>query len=172
MWFDAAGNLIKSLASGSKLFAKTTYDGLGRSTVAYVGYDLAETSYADAFSVSDDVILEQTETIYDRASQVIQTTRRQRYHNAPDSQTGPLQNPTTTPKARVTYGAAWQDAIGRTIATADYGTNGGSSFTRPDTIPARSDTVLVTTVEFDSTGAVLQAVDAMQIATGRLESPA
>ena len=100
IWFDAASHAIKSLPSGSKEFTKTTFDSLGRPIVSYKGYDLDETTYAEASSVADDVILEQTETIYDHASNAIQTTTRQRYHTAPDSQTGPLQNPTTTPKAR------------------------------------------------------------------------
>ena len=43
-WFDAATNVIKSLPAGSKLFAKRTYDSLGRPAVAYKGYDLEETA--------------------------------------------------------------------------------------------------------------------------------
>jgi len=44
-WYDASGHVIKSLPSGSQLFTKTNYDSLGRATVAYMGYDLDETSY-------------------------------------------------------------------------------------------------------------------------------
>ena len=47
-WFDAAGNLIKQLPAGSKLFTKTSYDGLGRMTKQSRGYDLDESSYSDA----------------------------------------------------------------------------------------------------------------------------
>lgn len=115
--------------------------------------------------VSDDVILEQVEYTYDGAGNVIQIVTRQRYHNAPDNQTGPLNDPGTTPKARVTYLALYPDALGRTVATADYGTNGGAAFTRSATIPARSDTVLVTTVEYDSAGNVLQTTDPKGIVT-------
>lgn len=109
--------------------------------------------------VSDDVILEQVEFTYDPAGNVIQTVTRQRYHNAPDTQTGPLNDPSTTPKARVTYSAAYPDALGRTVATVEYGTNGGTALTRPGTIPARSDTVLVNTTTFDDAGNVAQTVD-------------
>ena len=158
-WYDPSGRVIKSLPSGSKLFTKTTHDSLGRATIRYSGYDLEETSYADAFTVTDDVILEQSETTYDDASNVLQTTLRQRYHNAPDNQTGALQNPTTTPKARVTYSAAWQDGFGRTVAAADYGTNGGTSLSRPATIPAASDTVLVRLTRFDDAGNAYEIVD-------------
>jgi hypothetical protein len=97
-WFDPSGNVIKSLPSGSKLFTKMTYDRLGRTAIRYSGYDLDETSYADALTVTDDVILQQSETTYDDANSVLQTTLRKRYHNAPDIQTGALQNPTTTPR--------------------------------------------------------------------------
>ncbi len=92
-WFDESGNPIMILPAGSNLFGKTTFDSLGRVSVRYSGYNLSETSYADTFIVTDDVIMEQTETIYDNASHVIQTITRQRYHNAPDSQTGALQGP-------------------------------------------------------------------------------
>ena len=61
--------------------------------------------------ISDDVILEQVEFSYDAGGNVVQTTTRRRYHNAPDSQTGPLEDPATTPKARVTYVASYPDAL-------------------------------------------------------------
>ncbi len=89
--------------------------------------------------ISDDVILEQVEFSYDSAGNVVETVVRRRYHNAPDSQTGPLEDPATTPTARVSYVASYPDALGRVIATADYGTNGGTALTRPATVPARSD---------------------------------
>lgn len=158
-WYDAAGNAIKSLPSGAKLFTKTLYDGLGRQTVQYAGYDLDETTYAEAGTVVDDTILEETETDYDNASKVIQTTTRQRYHNAPASQTGALGDPSSEPKARVTYTTQWHDAIGREIATAAYGTNGGTALDRPDTIPQRSDTVLLTSTGYNDTGEAFQTID-------------
>jgi len=73
--------------------------------------------------------MEQTETCYDPASNAIQTNTRMRYHNAVG--TGPLGSPSSTqPKARVTYQASWQDALGRVVAAADYGTNGGVELIR------------------------------------------
>jgi len=150
-WYDPAGNTIKALPAGSKLFTKNVYDGLGRRTKQYQGFDIDETAYADASSVTGDTILEQTGNTYDAASNATQTTARQRYHNA--TGTGELNGPSgVQPKARVTYTAAWHDPLGRTIATADYGTNGGSSLTRPNTIAERSDTVLVTTMTYNSAG--------------------
>ena len=44
-WFDDAGNVIKSLPSGSSLFTKTKYDSLNRPQTRYTGYDLDETGY-------------------------------------------------------------------------------------------------------------------------------
>jgi len=157
-WYDAAGNVIKSQPSRSKLFTKTMYDGLGRQTIQYSGYDLDETTYAQAGTVADDTILEQTETHYDAVGNVIQTTNRQRHHNAPASQTGALGDASTDPKARVTYTAHWHDALGREIATANYGTNGGTALVRPDTIPQRSDTVLVTTTGYNAAGEAFQTI--------------
>jgi YD repeat-containing protein len=152
-WYDASGNVIKSLPAGAKLFAKSVYDGLARRTKQYQGFDVDESTYSEATTVSGDTILEQTEFSYDAASNVIQTTLRKRYHNA--TGTGELGSPSgTQPKARVTYTATWQDPVGRVIATADYGTNGGSSLTRPSTVPNRSDTVLVTSMTHNSAGAV------------------
>ncbi|QGQ25646.1 hypothetical protein F1728_24495 [Gimesia benthica] len=158
-WYDAAGNIIKQLPAGSDLFIKQIYDSLGRRTTTYWAYDLDETDYADAGSVIDDIVIEQTETAYDDAGNVIQKNSRQRYHDAAASQTGALQNPSTTPKARVTYLATYSDAIGRRIATVNYGTNGGTSLTRTSTIPSRSDTVLVTSKSYDSAGRFYQTTD-------------
>lgn len=151
-WYDASGNVLKQLPAGSEQFSKTAYDSLGRSTTRYAGYDLDETTYADVGTVTGDTIMERSETIYDDAGNAIQSTTRQRYHNAPASQTGELKNPSETPKARVTYSASYPDALGRTVATANYGTNGGTALVRSSTIPAGSDSVLVSTTAYDSAG--------------------
>jgi len=165
IWYDAAGNTIKSLPSGAKLFAKTTYDSMGRPTGQYLGYDLDETGYADAGSVADDTILEQSETLYDDASNVIEMVTRHRYHNAPANQTGPLEDPGNNPKARVTYVATYPDPVGRSQATADYGTNGGTALTRASTIPSLSDDILVTFTAFDDVGNPLSTTDPSGIVT-------
>jgi len=150
-WYDSAGNIIKQLPAGSNLFTKYTYDGLGRRTKQYQGFDIDETAYADASSVTGDTILEQTEITYDAANNTTETSQRQRYHNA--TGTGELNGPAgVQPKARITYTATWHDPLGRPIATADYGTNGGSTPSRPNTIADRSDTVLVTSMTYDSAG--------------------
>lgn len=158
IWFDAAGNVIKESPSGSQLFTKRVYDGLRRQTALYLGYDLDETTYAEAGSLTGDTVLEQVETAYDAAGNAIQTTVRRRYHNA--TSTGALTSPSgAQPKARVTYQAHYHDAVGRQIATADYGTNGGTALSRASTVPARSDTVLVTSTGYDNRGEAYQTID-------------
>ncbi|MEO2013523.1 MAG: hypothetical protein ABGZ53_04055 [Fuerstiella sp.] len=164
-WFDAAGNVIKQQPAGSDLFTKTTYDSLGRSTTRYSGYDLDETSYADAGTVTGDTIMEQVESTYDDASNAIQSTTRNRYHNAAASQTGELKNPSETPNARVTYSASYPDALGRMVATANYGTNGGTALTRSSTVPTRSDTISVTSTQFDSSGNMEDSTDPSAVVT-------
>ena len=56
---------------------------------------------------------------------MIQTTSYARKHT--EGGTGEL----TTSSARVTYTASWFDGANRQTATANYGTNGGSAFSRP-----------------------------------------
>jgi RHS repeat-associated protein len=157
-WFDASGNSIKSLPAGSQLAKKTVIDSLGRSVTQYVGYNYSDTTYATAGSVAGDIILEQTDTTYDAASNVIQTNARQRYHNA--TGTGSLGSPSSAqPLARVTYVAVYPDALGRTIGSADFGTNGGIALSRPSTVPARSDTCLVISATFNARGEACLSTD-------------
>ena len=157
-WYDAAGNTIKQQSAGSQAYTKTVYDSLGRAVMQYVGHDTDETAYADASSVSDDTIVEQVETTYDDAGNVLQTTTRQRYHNA--TGTGELTSPSgTQPKARVTHQAMYHDQVGRQIAVADYGTYGGAIFDRASVVPNRTDTILVTSTEYNDAGQAYKTVD-------------
>ncbi|NUQ65008.1 MAG: RHS repeat-associated core domain-containing protein, partial [Pirellulales bacterium] len=174
-WYDEAGNVIKQQQPGSQAFSKIAYDSLGRMVKQYVGYDLDEqpvesssssssssggpaVSYLDATNVEGDTIVEQTEQSYDVAGNVLMTTTRQRLHNA--TGTGELTSRSgAQPRARVSYIAMWYDAIGRAIATANYGTNDGAALTRPSSVPARSDDVLVTSTEYNSAGEAYKTVD-------------
>lgn len=158
-WYDAAGNPIKELPAGAgESFTKRTFNSLGWNTVTYAGFG-DDASYSDVLSVIGDVILQQTETARDNAGNVIQSTQRERYHNAPASQTGPLGSPALTPNARLTYTTTYPDGIGRTSADVEYGTAGGSGFTRSATIPATSDTVLVSRQAFDPAGELQDTTD-------------
>lgn len=77
----------------------------------------------------DDNIFEQSETEYDGASNVLLTTSRQRFHSAPVL--GTLNGPSgSQPKSRDSYQAMWADGVGRTLATANYGTNDNENQTQ------------------------------------------
>jgi RHS repeat-associated protein len=118
-WYDAAGNAIKQQPAGSQAFTKTVYDSLGRAVKQYLGYDTDETAYADASSVSDDTIVEQSETTFDDAS----------------------------------------NEIGRQIAVANYGTYDGAIFSRAAVVPNRTDTILVTSTEYNDAGQAYKTID-------------
>jgi RHS repeat-associated protein len=178
-WFDPAGNVIKQQAAGTSLFTKTTYDSLGRVSQTFTGYDTSEplpmaitssssssssasssgpSSYDCAIDISDDTILQQSQTQYDPAGNVILTTAWRRLNNA--TGTGELSSPSgTQPLARTSYMAYWYDGVNRQTATANYGTNGGTAPTCPSSAPPPSDTVLVTSTAYDSTGQAYQSTD-------------
>lgn len=163
-WYDPAGNLAKQTPMGSfegRAFTKHQYDGDGRRVASYVGIftgTLPE-SYADALTVtSDNKIFEQSIPTYDAASNVIQSTVYQRFHDATGG--GVLNLPTgSQPKARVSYVANWPDGIGRTVVSANYGTNDNDSLERPEYAPERSDDVLVVTFTFDAAGNQFETID-------------
>lgn len=167
LWYDANGNLIKSFPAGSQSFTKTSYDSLGREVAQYLAFG-ADSSYADALTVTNNTVIEQTEMKYDDASNVVQTTTRLRYHDAPATQVGALQDPSTTPKARVSYTAVYPDALQRTQAIAEFGTNGGANLSRPSTIPSRSDSVLVSSTGYDPGGMPVTATSPAGVVTRTL----
>ncbi|HQU42472.1 MAG TPA: hypothetical protein PK867_06650, partial [Pirellulales bacterium] len=164
-WFDPVGNEIMTLPAGSKAFTKSVFDALNRETIEYVGfYAGGVPTYAQAVDISGATVVEQTETAFDEASNSIQTTVRQRFHDA--TGLGPLTYPGgPQPQARVTYTAMYPDAIGRNQATAEYGTNGDAPFTRSDTVPASSDTVHVSLTLYNDRGEPYQSVDPMGTVT-------
>jgi len=88
----------------------------------------------------------------------------QRFHD--ETGTGPLTNPNgAQPKGRRSYTASWFDPIGRTIASADYGTNGGAALIRPETVPQRSDIVLVSSQRYAANGESNASIDPMGVDT-------
>jgi RHS repeat-associated protein len=70
-----------------------------------------------------------------------------------------LGNPTTAPKARVSYVANYYDLADRLTDTANVGTNGGTAYTRPSSVPSHSDTVLVASNSYNSAGWVATTTD-------------
>ena len=101
-----------------------------------------------------DPVLQQIETTFHgnslRNSHVILVTAKQRFHD--ETGTGVLGTASTGVKARVSYAASYFDGADRLTGVVDVVTNGGTSYTRPSTVPSRSDTVLVTTTAYNSAG--------------------
>ena len=109
-------------------------------------------------SIAANVVLTQSNMTYNDAGQVLMSTSKDRLHDTTGN--GTLNGPTgSAPKSRDSYGAMWYDGIGRSIATANYGTNGGTAPTRPASAPASSDTVLVSQTHYDIRGQAFESVD-------------
>jgi RHS repeat-associated protein len=161
-YFNHRGEVIEASAPGG-LVTKTAYDGAGRATVAYTTDGGSGTGWSNASTVSGDNVLQQVETTFDADGNAILTTARQRFHN--ETATGALGNPTTAPKARVSYVASYYDAANRPTATVNVGTNGGTAYTRPSSVPSPSDTVLVTSTAYTPAGFVDSTTDPRGLVT-------
>jgi YD repeat-containing protein len=155
-WYNHRGELIKQANPGG-LVTKTQYDGAGRPVTLYATDGGGDSSWSDAGNVTGDAVLSQVETTYDADGNAILTTDRERFHD--ETATGALGNPTTTPKARVSYAATYFDAANRPTAAVDVGTNGGSAWTRPSSVPTASDTVLVSSYAYNAAGWVSDIID-------------
>jgi YD repeat-containing protein len=147
-FYDHRGLLIAQSNPGG-LWTKTTFDGDGRPTVTYATDGAGGSDWNAAGSVAGDHVLEQTETEYDKDGNAIKTIVRQRFHD--ETAAGPLVDPAHSPKARVYYSAAYFDGHGIT-ASVNAGTNGGTFWDRPNTVPTGSDTLLVTTMGYNDQG--------------------
>jgi RHS repeat-associated protein len=161
-YFNHRGLLIEQVDPGG-LVTKTTYDGAGRTSIVYKTDGGSGTGWFQASNVSNDNVLLQTVTSYDSDGQVTLVQTKQRF----DSETtkGVLGNATTAPLARVSYVANYYDNAERQVAAVDFGTNGAMTFTRPSTVPARSDTVLVTGNVYNAAGEVQDVYDPRNLDT-------
>jgi RHS repeat-associated protein len=157
-YYDHRGDQIAQSAPGG-LWTKDVYDGAGRPVMTSVTDGAGGTSWAAASSVANDVVLQQTQTAYDGDGNAIKTIDRQRFDDA--TGTGMLGDPSTTiaPKARVYFTASYYDAADRLMASVNVGTNGGTGYSRPSAVPARSDTVLVTSYDYNDAGWVQDVTD-------------
>ncbi len=155
-WFDLRGQAVKAAAPGG-VVQKTRYDGAGRAVTVSTTDGGGDAGWADAFTVTGDIVLEQAEAQYDGAGRVVLSTTRQRFHD--EAATGALGTPTTGVKARVSYAGVYYDPAGRPVAQVDVGTNGGAAWTRPAAAPARSDTALVSSTVYDAAGRPWKVTD-------------
>jgi RHS repeat-associated protein len=166
-YYDHRGNQIAQSDPGG-LWTKDVYDGAGRMTVEYTADGGGGTTWVAAASVANDVVLEQVEMVYDSNDNTIETIDRQRFHNA--TGTGALGGPASTsaPQARVYFTGSYYDAADRLTATVDVGTNGGTTWVRRATEPARTDTALVTDYSYNAAGWVQDETDPRGIDTRTL----
>jgi RHS repeat-associated protein len=156
------GQIIATLPPGG-LVTKSVFDGAGRTTIQYLTDGAGGSSWSQAASPAGDNVLEQTEYTYDQAGNTIETVTRQRNHD--ETATGALGNETTSPKARVAFTASYFDFANRLTGTVDVGTNGGTPWTRPSTLPNPSDTQLVTSYTYSAAGDVATITDPRGIVT-------
>ena len=111
-----------------------------------------DSAWSDADDISGDIVLNQQEFTYDAASNLILAVNRDRFHDNASTATGELGTPTTGNKARVSYQAFYYDAANRPTDSVNVGTNGGSAYTRPGSVPSRSNTVLVNSYSYNDAG--------------------
>ena len=166
-WYDHRGNLIAEADPGG-LVTKDAYDGAGRSVALSLTDGAGGTTWAAAGTLDGDHVVSQVLTTYDADGNPILVTTRDRFHDDTSADTGPLGDASTGPRARVSYVSSYYDAGDRPIATVDVGTNGGAAFAAPsptDTVPASSDTVLVTAYHYDAGGRVDRITDPRGIVT-------
>ncbi len=161
-YYDQAGRTIRSTPAGKVGFTVVQYDTAGRTRRQFRAWG-GTLNLAAPGNLSTATVIEQTGLHYDDAGNSLYTSFRQRFDDA--TGTGSLQSPTTEPKARLSYVASYFDALGRNVSTANYGTNGGAAWTRPATIPARSDTVLVSSSTFNNAGEQEESKDPMGTVT-------
>ena len=156
-WYDPDGNTIQQTQAGNGSASKTAYDGLNRPTIQYAVIPGTIPSGEPANDISDDTVVEQSESTYNEASEVILTTQRMRLPDATGK--GALGSATgAQPQARVSYQANYYDPIGRNRFNANYGTNGGATLTRPDAPATPSETVLVSESRYDAKGYLTETV--------------
>jgi RHS repeat-associated protein len=161
-WYGHRGDLIKTSAPGG-LVTKSLTDGAGRVTVVYQTDGAGDSTWNDASSVVNNNVLNETDTQYDADGNPILVIDKQRFDN--ETATGALGNPTTSPKARDYYTASYFDSANRLTDQVDVGTNGGTPYTRPSSVPADSPTVLVTHRAYNPAGLVQSVTDPRGIVT-------
>jgi RHS repeat-associated protein len=159
IWFDANGRTIK--VDGGQL-AKTFYDRLGRTTHQFVLASDNDSTYGDADDVGGDIVLQETQNTYDPdTDELIMTAAIERFQDDLSSgTTGALDTnadgdallyTAANVLGRIQITAMWHDQFGRTTETVNYGTYNGANFDRDGlSVPARSDTALLTEYRFNT----------------------
>ncbi len=164
-FFGPRGNTIETIEPSGQV-TKDVFDGAGRNTFQYVtdggavnNGGVIRMDYASASNVANDVVLTQTQNIFDGDSNTIETITSHRFNTDSTTATGALGTPTSGVLARVSYVAAYFDNADRTTANVDVGTNGGQPWSRPGVIPAATALVLVTLTNYNPAGWVSTTTD-------------
>jgi len=163
-YYNHRGQLIATYSPGG-IVIKSSFDGASRLLKQWTTDGAGGTSWSNSSDISSDHVLQQLQRSYDSNGNVILATAKQ--HNHDDTNTGDLGNASTNPKARVSYTANYYDAADRISASVNAGTNGGSSYTRPSSVPSASDTVLVVSFTYNSAGWQDTVTDPKGIVTAR-----
>lgn len=168
-YYTHRGQVMATSAPGGR-WTKSAYDGAGRANLTATTDGRGGTFWSAAAGVANDHVLSLTETTYDSNGHAILVTTRDRFHD--ETATGALNNPSTAPRARVSFVAFYYDGANRLTATVDVGTNPVSGvptpYARPATPPGRSDAVLVTSQTYNAAGWVQDVTDPRGIVTRTL----
>lgn len=155
-WYDPDGNLIKRRDMGAAAVTKFRYDSLGRLRATYLAVESGSTRSGCTNSVDDDTVIEETRYKYNDAGHLVAQKACARFDDASGS--GRLRRD-NEPRSRNSYVARYCDPLGRLRFLADFGTNGGVSWTRPGLHPETSDSVLVTEHAYGYDGLLRKTVD-------------
>lgn len=129
-WFDADGKTVASWDPNGPA-QKVEHDSLGRVVKTWTtnrGGDAApgtSGNYADATSLTGDIVIEQTQTRFITDTNLVDlTTRHLRAHDVSSGDTGDLLA-LSTPAGKVisTFAATYYDDAGRPIRSVNFGTN-------------------------------------------------
>ncbi len=178
-WYDAAGRMIKT--NGAQ-FTKTFYDRVGRVTHRFVLAELNDSAYSDADDVSGDIVLEESQSVYDSATgRVLMSAAISRFHSDKgggetagaldtNADTDALKYTASDIKGRIQISSTWYDDLDRPITTGRYGTNAGSLFNRSGlSAPgSSSSSVLVSEITYNDDGSQLETTDPRGLVTRTL----
>ena len=167
LYYDRRGHVALTTVPNGPA-TQSRFDGTGRLSSSFTLGNVPQPTWDAATSLTRSVVLEQTEYGYDAAGNTILETTRQRFHDSIQTATGPLGTPASGVPARVSSRAHYYDAGNRETATVDVGTNGGLAFARPDAVPVRSDTALVTSYAYDAAGRLQDVTDPRGLVTRTL----
>ncbi len=88
-FYDENGSLIATSAPVG-LWTKYAYDGGGRQVMEYQTDGVSGTTYADAGSLSGDIVLPQVKTVYDDDNNDIESITRDRFNTDSSTSYGAL----------------------------------------------------------------------------------